>query len=346
MRYRKRGVYMLKKWSFLLLCILLAMSLCACAGEAETVQDPQMVQQQEALASADAFLEAGDHEGAIAVLESLDIYHQISERLAEAEKGRQEQQLADLDWLLGKTWYALGKDMQITFRREMNQNGELTAEYRILVNEQGTFTERKGEIPCTVRDGLCSLRFFTDFEHILLTDVPVSGYQKDGIVVLDLGGMEFVPEDHARISGMETVEITMDNWQEYFEIKTAETWQKDDFGQIANLEIVTYVALKEAYLDRVDLENSDVTVGYRYGWDLMNCTLDLEEPSYKFNGVKSSYGEQDETFVLPQRLGDYRGDYPDYLGGGYYGGYDFIIRVIGVATNYRITRIAGTLALR
>lgn len=339
----------MKRWICFVWCLILTLSLCACAGETrETgpVEDPRIAQLEADLAEAEERMKNGDYEIALSILQNNELYRQISDAISEAEAGRQEQWLSEYDGLFGKTWYATDRDMQVTFRREPDRAGNLVMEYRVMVNEQGVFTERKGEIPCSVEDGPLILRYITDFDSVVATDVPVIWREENGKEYLYLNSIQFEPESAAKPAGVEMVEITMDNWQEYFEIKTAEIWEKDDFGDVSGLILTTYVGLKDEYMNRVDLPNSHVMVGYSYSWKLMNCSLNLEERSYQLGGVRGTYGATAETFELPNKLGHYKYDLPDYLGGFYYGNYDFIMNVISQATDYQITKITGTLAIR
>lgn len=334
---------MRKKIISLLLCVLLILSLSACG---KLKRDPQMMQQEAELEHANALMEAGDYEAAIGILESMDTYRQITQKLDEAEIGYQKQQLAEFDWLFGTTWYALERDMQVTFQKEEHQPGEWVMHYQCTKAALEGFSYYQGKIPFTMQHGQCILQYFSDFETVFLPNTHVVQRRQNGITILNLGGIEFAAEKQVQAVAGEKIEITMENWQDFFEIKTADEWIQDDFGDISDLKLVTYIALKEEYLDRVDLKNSDVTIGYSYGWDLKNCKLDLSEPSYQLTSTLSSYGTQSDTFTLPEKLGDYQGRYPDYLGGSVSWGYDFVMNVIGVTTNYQITKIAGTLTIR
>ena len=323
---------------------MLILGICACEKE-----DPKMRQQQTELALAESFMEAGNYESAIGVLNSMEIYREISGKIAEAEQGYQAQKIAESSWLFENTWYAVDGDMQVTFLREPEPTGEWMMAYVIPVGQGSTALNRQGKIPFTFMGDVCVLEYFTDFQTFYVPQMPVDPYQKDGKTILRLAGMEFATEKtepQEVVIPVDMVEITMDNWQEYFEIKTYDCWKQDDFGENSDLVLVTYVALKDEYIERIDLEQSDVAVGYAYGWDLMNICLDWQTATYELTRVKSTYGEERETFKLPAKLGRTGMELPDYVGGYFGMPYDPIMNVIGVAKDYRITKIAGTLAIR
>lgn len=333
---------MLRKMLVLWICAVLIFGLCACEKE-----DPEMLQQQSELELAQSFLEKGDYASAMGVLNSMEIYRQISDKLAEAEQGYQAQKVEEMDWLFAQTWYAADGDMELTFQKEPEPNGEWAVRYSVAGGQEGAYGNRQGKIPFTFMGDVCVLKYFSDFETFVVADLPIDTYQKDGITVLRLAGMEFTTEKaENQEMPLEMVEITMENWQDYFRIKTYEHWEKDDFGETSGLELITYVALKEEYMKRVDLSKSDVTVRFSYGWDLLDTSIDLQTETYERIRVRSSYPEQSETFKLPARLGHPGRDLPDYVGGFFGRSYDPVMNVIGVATNYQITKIEGTLALR
>lgn len=47
------------------------------------------------------------------------------------------------------------------------------------------------------------------------------------------------------------VEITLDNWQEYFEIVYREEWLENAFGELTDLTYSYYFQLREEYVDRI-----------------------------------------------------------------------------------------------
>lgn len=58
---------------------------------------------------------------------------------------------------------------------------------------------------------------------------------------------------------LQEVEITMDNWQEYFELREAQRISVSDYGEIFNREFGHGVFLKEEYVNR--LAEFDVSFG-------------------------------------------------------------------------------------
>lgn len=73
----------------------------------------------------------------------------------------------------------------------------------------------------------------------------------------------------------ETIEITTENWQDYFEVKLAATVYKNAFGEIDTCFAYHYVYLKREYRDK--LVDADVAFGWSSdGYGLCVFTHNLE----------------------------------------------------------------------
>ena len=89
-----------------ILSVILALSLCvsmaACSSDDKAFEE------------ADALLTAGDYDGAIAAFSAIGRYEEISAKIAEAEKLRNE---ANMGFLFG-TWKDLSSDQTLTLRED------------------------------------------------------------------------------------------------------------------------------------------------------------------------------------------------------------------------------------
>lgn len=78
----------------------------------------------------------------------------------------------------------------------------------------------------------------------------------------------------------ETIEITLENWQDYFEVKLAPTVYKNDFDEIDRCFAHHYVYLKSEYRDK--LVEADVAFGWNsegYGLGLFTYNLETGDLS-------------------------------------------------------------------
>ena len=82
----------------------------------------------------------------------------------------------------------------------------------------------------------------------------------------------------------ETIEITLENWQDYFEVKLAATVEKNDFDEIEICFADHYVYLKSEYRDK--LAEADVAFAWSSD-DYAACvyTHDLETGSLTYSQV-------------------------------------------------------------
>ena len=88
------------------------------------------------------------------------------------------------------------------------------------------------------------------------------------------------------------VEITLENWQEYFEITMKDSWRKNAFGDVTSFSHALVFRLKESYADRVVSESEgnviDVEIGYNYKH--YDWTVDFENRTYTKGGRYSGFG--------------------------------------------------------
>lgn len=166
-----------------------------------------------------------------------------------------------------------------------------------------------------------------------------------GAVLLDPSySLEVNTEPTASYSA---VEITMENWQEYFEIVVVEDWKENAFGDPDYLSRQLVFRPNDAYADKVvstfqeheDYKKISVEIGYdytNYKW-----TIDFENETYA-KGSKSDYDpEGHETTIityepyLSSSTIDSNNRWTDGTGS----------TVISEYSNIEVLRIQGTLLL-
>ena len=94
-----------------------------------------------------------------------------------------------------------------------------------------------------------------------------------------------------------TVEITLDNWQEYFEIVLGASVSRNAFDEIENMCSVWRISLKEKY--REALTNADVAFGCRrieYSKCEFTYDLQTEQTTMSVTSPSDFMGDLDETY--------------------------------------------------
>ena len=150
------------------------------------------------------------------------------------------------------------------------------------------------------------------------------------------------------------VEITIDNWQEYFEIVPSEEWGTNGFGEADCLEFKLKFQLKDAYKDLLTygqvgenqiFSTSEVTAEVRYNVTYYDVTVDFATQSYTKGGLGSAneyYGGEEtsiQTFSFTPRSSS---NYISYT----YISPDSTDPQMKVWDNIEVLRIQGTLYLK
>ena len=260
----------MKRIFCILLSLVMLLSLAACgAREAEPTLSPE----EQAFEAACALLEEGKYQEAYDAFNALESYRKVQvmidqalhgmelERLA-AEEAERQAQLEKVGFLYGTTWHELGGTLEITFDELLDGfYGELRYSNwrdRETVDEYGSsWYHQNGQIWISSLPGL-------DWEAAQDLGHPVKTEERDGITHLLVGDLDFVrTEDYAPFAPTE-IQVTLDNWQEYFEILEGYRWEQDDFGVTDGVSIITAIVVKEGYRDRMVLKLTDVTFGFTY----------------------------------------------------------------------------------
>ncbi len=104
----------------------------------------------------------------------------------------------------------------------------------------------------------------------------------------------------------ETIEITLDNWQEYFEIKQVENWYEDDFGDFDYLEVISAIFIREEYLDKIILDSMDVVVGYVVDTIAVNYEIDAKNKVFEVTPIDEDVVySNDGTFSFHEQMDIY-----------------------------------------
>lgn len=105
-----------------------------------------------------------------------------------------------------------------------------------------------------------------------------------------------------------TVEITMDNWQEYFELKEYVEIKKNGFGEFEKVSVYYALVNKDGMSPECSL--SDVTMEFSYTKKYVSMSVDLENGTitYGADRGKDPYGDYTGVTTM-QSAGNYIGEY-------------------------------------
>ncbi len=123
----------------------------------------------------------------------------------------------------------------------------------------------------------------------------------NGDICLEMDAFDNNSIDLYKPSYYEVIDITMDNWQDYFEVENSMSFDENEFGEHTFSDISTYFVLKDEYRGRFShslfcesyeekvIERGAVEFSYEYG--KKNITFDPAEKTCSFDGEFVSEGE-------------------------------------------------------
>lgn len=248
----------MKKIISLLLVLALSLSLAACSGGSAV---------DSAITEADKLLESGDYAGALAALEAADEYSRLTAKInatrlaqLQAEKGSIIGSWINLEGTTKLTFAEdfTGTTVSLTSGTEQSLDYEITADGRIHITYPG--------------------------------NLKLSMIQEEGInkLTTETGSTVYVSEADYELFAPEIIELTMDNWAEYFELRECFNLYTNDFGEMQSFSIGYGLFLKEEYIDR--LENiTDVSFEVEADRALYPVNVDEATGEYTLGESNSSY---------------------------------------------------------
>ena len=93
----------------------------------------------------------------------------------------------------------------------------------------------------------------------------------------------------------QTVEITAENWDTYFEFRTVYTWNENAFGETDSLEYPTVLCVREEYIDRIVMDQVDLAVECTWDENYRYPEIDWENKTMSFGELDKDYGQQSHT---------------------------------------------------
>ena len=240
-----------KRLLSLILALVLCLSLTACASADD-----------KAFEEADALLAAGDYEGAIAAFSAIGRYQEIAAKIAEAEKLHQEAQrlaiLANAEGLFGH-WINIKTDFVDKIALTLNNDGTSVLSWGDDVYNS-TFDCENNTITVYNPYFAFAIQKVDGVTHLVESDM----------------GLDLVPEANYSAYELQEIAITSDNWQEYFELKEANSITLNAFGEVEYVQPSLGLFLKEEYYSRLPENYWDVDIAFEVTYDetaykILNC---------------------------------------------------------------------------
>ena len=319
-----------------LLSLILALALCISLAACSNADD-------KAFEEADALLAAGDYEGAIAAFSAIGRYQEISAKIAEAEKLRNE---ANAGFLFGN-WVNVGRNASLKLNED--GTGVLTADA-----ETYNTTYTYGNNTVTLTQPMA---------------ITLNVEDRNGVIhlVSKSFSFDFVSEADYPAFAPEDIEITLENWQEYFELREVNDIGVNAFGEVSSVQPCVGIFLKEEYYDRLmdGYYATDLSFELTYdeaAYQLLGCTPD--DFKYEFAGeyerelvAAPSWWDLQSGCTAILQVYDSRSDewppeqspFHKTLSGmvmtaSYYSG-DYNVQYYCGWTNIQVSRVTGTLRL-
>lgn len=271
----------MKRIFAILLVLALAASLTGCA----------VLKEEMDLREARELMDAGEYNQAIELLRSMERYQEIQAMLEEAAALAAQADLAEringADLLFG-TWKSIDEfGTSVTFHEDgtcvfLAGTQRQDMDFRFT----GSGVESGINFSVTTANGIT-----------WLTATDNAGSRT---------GHRFVREENYATYGPQTIPITLENWEQYFELRPVRQFQFDEAGQIAALGFGYGIYLREEYLSRVFPDpNGYVTLSFTMEYDLAyRYVQNPTDENYSIGGLAVSPMGSSSTETIRNHLND------------------------------------------
>ena len=135
------------------------------------------------------------------------------------------------------------------------------------------------------------------------------------------------------------VKITLDNWQDYFEISEFPVWKEDAFGETDGFNLEYEFRLKKEFYPRLNAKDSSIAMEISYSYGEKPCKVNFEKKTYELGEPLRT----ETTTNITEKFYDYDGKfYTSPFGVTFY---DTGKQEVRYYDNVEMIRIKGTLYL-
>ena len=137
----------------------------------------------------------------------------------------------------------------------------------------------------------------------------------------------------------EPIEITLDNWQDYFEVVEVPVWEENAFREIDSFNLRYEFRLKEEYYPRLNAEASNIVMEISYSYGAKPCKVDFENFTYEL-------GERLRTATATNITDEFYDDNGKFYANPFgITSYDPVTQEVRYYDDVEMLRIQGTLYL-
>ena len=86
--------------------------------------------------------------------------------------------------------------------------------------------------------------------------------------------------DYRNLDFYDAVEITAENWDEYFELVDEGKFGENEFGEVTSFQYYQYLSLKEEYIDKFSNSLSKLVMELDFTYGKKGCQVDFESKKY------------------------------------------------------------------
>ncbi len=142
--------------------------------------------------------------------------------------------------------------------------------------------------------------------QIYVDDAYEEPWKEAGFYHLHENGESTYVGDYYRLDEYTVIELTAENWLDYFELVETVTWPKNGFGEIIQMDVDRFYLVKDEFYNKINTNLSNVAYEYSYTRVKRTLTVDPENQMYTLgNDAKEPYdltadGLMDQRYLAEQ----------------------------------------------
>jgi len=167
--------------------------------------------------------------------------------------------------------------------------------------------------------------------------------------LVDVAARIPVPEEPACTE----VQITLDNWQDYFELKPIDVWDTNDFGETDELRCMEALFVRPEFADKIVWDKTNLIVEFTIAHSYVQCEIDFENKEWSITEsgeishvsvdtytINAASHTRHEEFVQNHVLGTHK-----WASGTDKNMYEVNNHSMGIVTIQSLDRIQGSIYL-
>ncbi len=277
----------MKKFFVLTLCLLLCVCLCACSDSGKYDKYSDLLE----------LLEKGDYQAAKDKIDQIagvqndgsnsgNVLGNQTGSNGGSQADDDQNQLAKIKNVLMGEWIGKGEQTLRFFADGTCEVNGQSLQYTVELGTEYFFKEVCIYLGGSKETAAASMKLCVVENNAFVSAAEKISDDANCRLLADQKGTLLTADQYYDMDHMQRVEITADNWEQYFELKEIASVFKNGFGEIDRFEVRFYFQVKESYRNRVYSTLSSGTVGTMQKTSMASCTItDMEKGSYKLGRV-------------------------------------------------------------